>query len=532
MRYLTFLLLACTSVAHAAVISGQFQAERDGNGLVTGYPIQYVEFEVTEAGLVTFDILSYEAFDSYFDTWIWVFRDTGDLGPEDWVADKDDGPLGNDGSASRLDSYLERRLEPGRYLLAIDAFPSNERDIYTGFAPDTRQRITGGDVGDYQLTVSGGGIDELQFVVPLLSEAGFDAILRPLGDINDDGAGDLAVITPYGLVTIVDVNGQRVNIFGSASHRREFLGDAVRVPDANANGSPEIATLGTGGLPIDVIDSVTTEIVVNRFRFNSVGRGIDLEVLADMNGSGVAELISLVRKDENSVVRIQDTYSLNILGVTPIARGFIAVDLEVLPDINGDDVQEFAVLSRHEDEARAAKLEIRDPLTGTLVWMKRLSPDWSVLAVQSIADIDNDDIADVAVLRAARDDSRAQVALFSGAAGETNLGYIPLARGYDPQQMLTVPDFNGNGSDEMVVFGRSADGDQKAQVKDSATGKFIRALFYTDSATILDVAVIDDLNGNGSDDIAILARSTSSGQLRITVKDPKTGDLLRFNLRI
>ena len=56
-----------TASAQGAVVASQFEVQRNSNGTVIGYPIQYLAFEVTENAEVTIDLLSYEFYEQYFD---------------------------------------------------------------------------------------------------------------------------------------------------------------------------------------------------------------------------------------------------------------------------------------------------------------------------------------------------------------------------------------------------------------------------------------------------------------------------------
>jgi hypothetical protein len=93
--------------------------------------------------------------------------------------------------------------------------------------------------------------------------------------------------------------------------------------------------------------------------------------------------------------------------------------------------------------------------------------------------------------------------------------------------MITVGDLNGNGSDEVVVFGRRTDGfNQKANIKDSATGEWLNTVYYDKTFIGLDMAACPDINNNGSEELVMLGRRASDGKYQAIIKDSKTDALI------
>ena len=150
-------------------------------------------------------------------------------------------------------------------------------------------------------------------------------------------------------------------------------------------------------------------------------------------------------------------------------------------------------------------------MTGERLWERRLSEKWHLHRFTFVTDLDGDGHRDVAILRTAKTDARGQLAMFSTGPGQEFLGSASLPADYFPIKMLRVDDYSGNGADELIVFMRNLETrDEQAVVRDSKTGKYIGAIQYTSASQILDVTLIDDINGNGVKEIGILGLRNSN----------------------
>lgn len=161
-----------------------------------GSSVDYWGFSVTTSGMVTFDILSWEAgpiFDdspianpandlnqdgeiAFLDTHIRLFFEEDSLEEDDYIAENDDAEdvfgFGyslsfTDGSEFHYDSFLSLRLDVGNYILAIGAYDLEMEEAIAGLNDGSLNESTclGGigqecvellanDHGDYQITWS------------------------------------------------------------------------------------------------------------------------------------------------------------------------------------------------------------------------------------------------------------------------------------------------------------------------------------------------------------------------------------------
>jgi len=110
------------------------------------------------------------------------------------------------------------------------------------------------------------------------------------------------------------------------------------------------------------------------------------------------------------------------------------------------------------------------------------------------------------------------------AAFQTNVWF---GKVYQPQSTIVMPDINGNGSDEVVAVGVDpATQNIRVQVRDSDSVITHYNIWLGAVNTAVDIATINDINGNGGVDLAVLLE-TPGGTGRVRVQDGKTGAFIR-----
>ncbi|RJR35920.1 MAG: hypothetical protein C4567_14225, partial [Deltaproteobacteria bacterium] len=91
-----------------------------------------------------------------------------------------------------------------------------------------------------------------------------------------------------------------------------------------------------------------------------------------------------------------------------------------------------------------------------------------------------------------------------------------------------LPDLNGNGSEEVIFLRQDLDrGQTKVLLKDGQSGEQIRTLRFFGAGWIpVALAAVQDLNGNGAPEIAVLASNEGTGAVQVVIKEAATGALL------
>ena len=295
------------------------------------------------------------------------------------------------------------------------------------------------------------------------------------------------------------------------------------MPDVNANNSPELVALGTGTVQAEVWDTLTAA-QLSLVNFDPAMTPLDLELVDDQTGNSVPELANLAQGSVK--VEVRDGLNGNPVNTVSFSAGFDPMDLEIYPDLNVNGSPELAVLGNKTDPTKGDKVEVRDLTTGNVVQNIWLGKGWQVLQQELVADFSGNGADEVAVLRVRPSDSAVNV-MFRDTKTSQRLGVIGFDRNYPPTQLLTIADINGNGADEVVVFGqRFNGGNQKAQIKDSKTRALIKAVFFDKNFAGQDIATCADINGNGVEELVMLGKRASDGKLKAIVKDAKTGALI------
>ena len=347
------------------------------------------------------------------------------------------------------------------------------------------------------------------------------------GDVSGDGITDIVAVSSYGgygSVWVKGLDNRRVTYFEIDD--LYTLVDIATIADTNSNGAPELVTLDLPSRIAETHDLLTgRQLAVTRF-----GRTpalMDIELLPDQTGNESVELASLGRgNNAATIVQVEDGLNDQPLYRVRFDNQLSPRDLNILPALNGNNVPELAVLGENRTKSKSDKLEFRHLESGEKLRELRLGMGWQVLQHAWLTDYSGNGAAEVAVLRI-KDDEDAVNVLLRDTLTDQHLGSIGFDRNYPPQHLLTLGDVNGNGADEIVVFGQHRSRDnQKAQIKDSKTRQLIRRVFFDANTRAQDLATCPDINGNGSEELVLLGRTPFGSQLRAIVKDGRTGELL------
>jgi uncharacterized protein (DUF2141 family) len=356
--------------------------------------------------------------------------------------------------------------------------------------------------------------------------------LVPLGDLNRDGTQDLAVLfadATVGTVTAqikTAATGTLIQTF--SFDQRDASVDFAVVPDQNGNGAPELAQLGLRATDSSVQVEVRDTLTGNRLSavaFNPRFAPQRLAVLPDQNGNGAVELAVLGIKTTTGGIaaEIKDARTGAELGQVFFAKAFQPVDFAAVADANGNGAAELAVLGINGDGQ--PRVELRDSDSTALVkvlW----SPKWATpLNLAELPDANGNGTPEVAVL--GRSGSAVLVKTADTGTGD-QLGFVYYNPNFAPHQVAALPDLDASGVAELAVLGRDADGTTKTELRDAATGALVRNLWFG-QLTPIDLAVIPDMNGNGSPEVAVLGMPAAGGT-QILIKDSVTqAEVSRLN---
>jgi probable HAF family extracellular repeat protein len=342
-------------------------------------------------------------------------------------------------------------------------------------------------------------------------------------DLSADGSVGIAVVTSD-QVTIKALDGTLINQF--ALNGLDDLTDTELMPDTNGNGAPELVALSRSSARA-VVRDLLSGADLGTIEFSAGLAAFDLELGDDQTGNGIPDLVSLGRDPMR--VQVRDVLTSGLVRDVKFSSYVTGTDLEVYPDLDGSGALSLAVLAENRRPDRADKIEIRNASSGETIRQIWLGKDWLVLEQARIGDLNGNGSEEVAVLQKEPQHLggiRVQIRDIETSAW---VNFVGFANKYPPQALLTIPDLDGNGADELVVFGRHLDGlNQKAVTKDAKTGKQLSQLWFDRDFPGRDFVSCGDTNGNGSADVALLGQRPEDGQLQVMVQDARTGERLAF----
>lgn len=110
------------------------------------------------------------------------------------------------------------------------------------------------------------------------------------------------------------------------------------------------------------------------------------------------------------------------------------------------------------------------------------------------------------------------------AATGGNISQVSFPGQVHPYELTVVPDRNGNGAPELVLFGvHEVTGNIVAQVRDARSGVQLDTVGFDKTYIPRAFVVVPSLGGNGQPGFAVLGISTRDLALRAEVKDSETG---------
>ncbi len=437
--------------------------------------------------------------------------------------------LSADGAALLYSTYLGGSNEEFGNSIAVDglgnAYAAGSTDSADFPTRKPLRPISSGMADVYIAKISGGKSAPVMAPLRVLS----------LGDVSGDGTQDIAVVLKEGPAG--DLSARIMDAVGGASIRTfrcdqgYALIDLAVVPDQNANGAPELALLGrnaaTADMQVEVHDTLSGDRL-HAIVFDLVDRTPKrLAVLADPDG-GTAQLAVLATAltadgDRYAAMQIRDARTGAWVGDVQFDPDYEYRGFAVVADANGNGAPELAMLGIKKTRFQYGmnKVELRDSSSGLLVrdlWSQTGADPLDLVEVPDAAGVGP---SDVAVLER----WGAKVVVKTTDTGTAaKVGFVYYTPTFVPHQITVLPDLDGNGVAEVALLGRNADGQTKTELRDVVTGTLVRNLWFEGLAPT-DLAVLPDLNGNGSPEVAVLG-TTPTGRVRLLIQDVGTKALV------
>ena len=383
-----------------------------------------------------------------------------------------------------LGAWMFRPLEPATRTLMLLPLPDVNADGVADLAVIRDEPL--------RAEIRSGGTGALLRTIPYLdSVAGgpFDPVdAQLLPDSDGDGAVEIALLVRRH----VDARGvvEIRNVAGPAAPRqvwfaacRKSVALAAIAEDADGNGVPELAVLSIGHRDGRGIVEVKNAYGPTNPTTLWVGSGLtptDLHVVPDADANGVPEVAVLARRDSDGriVVELKNASGATNPKAVWFMAGHSAIDLAVVPDADANGIAEVAVLSSRDADGRLV-VEVKNAAGVTNANAVWFAAGQHGLAVRSLREADGNGVPEIAVLSSRVSDGRVLVEVknAAGATGPRSLWY-PV--GFSPRDLGIFDELDGNAVAEAgVLLVRNADGRLMMEARNASGAQAPRDYWFS-----------------------------------------------------
>jgi hypothetical protein len=246
-----------------------------------------------------------------------------------------------------------------------------------------------------------------------------------------------------------------------------------------------------------------------------------MAMVPDYSGDGFPEIAVLGSAAGTDAVRVQlqDTNG-GFLDNVFLGTQSIAKDLVSVTDTSGNGVPEVGILGVVKESGQV-RMQIWDANTSdylTKIWFAKVYQPKATITIPDINTNGSDEIVGMGVDPASQT-IRVQARDSASAAVLYNIWLGAVNRALD---LVLVNDINDNGFDDLAILLETPVGTGRVRIQDGLNGEFIRNLFYTMVENPAGLAVMPDYSGNGFDELAVLGENT--GVKHVQILDTSTGD--------
>ena len=294
------------------------------------------------------------------------------------------------------------------------------------------------------------------------------------------------------------------------------------VADLNSSGNPEIAILNrqaSGQVRVQIRDSLTGAVAKNLF-YGLAYEPVAMDVVADYSGNGLPEIAVLGSDAVTDAVRVQVQDGLNgFLDNVFLGTQSIAADVVTVADTSGNSVPEIGILGvlKGSNQVRAQMWDADTAAFQTNVWFGNVYQPHTTITMPDVNSNGSDEIVAMGV-DPATNNIRVQIRDSDTTATLYNVWLGSVNKAVD---LALINDINNDGVADIAVLLETPGGTGRVRVQSGSNGAFIRNLFYAVIEDPIGLAVMSDYSGNGFDELAALGMS--GGNRHVLILDTNTG---------
>jgi hypothetical protein len=251
--------------------------------------------------------------------------------------------------------------------------------------------------------------------------------------------------------------------------------DIQALDDISGNSRPEVALLverGSDGQAVVRLHDAFDGTKVGKLEFLSDEfRARCLVVLPDLDMDGIIELGVFATRDSDgrALIEIRDADgSGSFRRIWFLSAGFEALGLKAGPDVDANGIVELAVLGRRQSDGRFVieRKNAQGPVNRTRMWF--FGGGFEAVDFDVLPDIDGDTIPEYAVLATRLSDDRPAVEVRNAIPPKNPNRRFYLDERFDPSSVTGFADTDGDAVPELGVLGfRRADQRIKLELKNA-----------------------------------------------------------------
>ena len=361
------------------------------------------------------------------------------------------------------------------------------------------------------------------FTAGLVSRLGNAPIgyVAAIADVNANGVEDIALLR-QGSITAEIRDGQT----GTLLRIMSFLGSdfdpagITSFPDADGDGNAELAVLATrisdGRIAVEIRNVAGAE-APRTIWFAPGHAAIGMAAIssdADMNGVPELAVLSRRNSDGRGLVEVKNAFGATNPRALWAGAGLTPIDVDVLDDADGNGVAEVAILSTRNSDGRIVA-EVKNAAGATMPHAVWFAPGHSPVDLVVVNDKDANGIPELALLSSRDSDGRVLVET-KNASGNTLPSTVWFAPGHTALSLMPINDADGNGIPEIAVLStRNSDGRILVEVKNVAGASNPHPIWYSPGFAANGMAVLNDVDNSGAEEIAVLLIRNGDGRILV-----------------
>ncbi|WP_166164466.1 thrombospondin type 3 repeat-containing protein [Pseudomaricurvus alcaniphilus] len=295
--------------------------------------------------------------------------------------------------------------------------------------------------------------------------------------------------------------------------------------DMNGDGIEEVGQFGVrlnNDKPQLIVTDPSTGATVKSFTWEASWYNPQLVRLSDRNGDGVDELavFGFAKADLRPQLSIKNGVSAAQLNTFSWPANWYAVQFEELDDSTNDGISELAIFG-FDKASDQAKLVVRNGANPEQQLPTTSWPAiWQNVRFLQTPDVNGDGVEEVAIFGQRTGNNRNQLVIKDGVDPNIQHAIYNWGDNWDQQQILRLADNTNDGIEELGLLGvRRDDGRAQLIVKNGANrSQGVRNYGWPEELTSPEYLPVPDRDGDGRAELGMAGVRSDNGRTQIIVK--------------